>query len=104
MDASSLAALNERAARMSPQQVLAWGIQQFGEKLVIASSFSAEDVVVIDIVHRVSRRFRVVTLDTGRLHQETYDVMERVRARYGVTVEVFFPKHDAVEQLVSLKG
>ena len=102
--AGALAELNERALKMSPQQIVAYAIQQHGDQLVIASSFSAEDVVLIDIAERVSRRFRVVTLDTGRLHQETYDVIEAVRARYGVVVEVFFPERTAVEQLVTLKG
>ncbi|HEY4221357.1 MAG TPA: phosphoadenylyl-sulfate reductase [Myxococcota bacterium] len=97
-------ALNERAARMSPQQIIGYGIERFGSELVIASSFSVEDVVLIDIAHRVSRRFRVVTLDTGRLPEETYDVIEQVRSRYGVTVEVFFPERARVEQLVSIKG
>jgi phosphoadenosine phosphosulfate reductase len=99
-----LAALNARAEKMSAQQIVGYGVAEFGEKLVIASSFSAEDVAVIDIAFRVSRRFRVVTLDTGRLHEETYDVMERVRQRYGVAVEVFFPERGAVEELVKIKG
>ncbi len=103
-DDVDVAALNARAATMSAQQIVAWGIQRFGAGLVFASSFSAEDVVLIDIAQRVSRRFRVVTLDTGRLHEETYDVMDRVRARYGVEVEVFFPERAAVEALVTIKG
>src|SRR4051794_16910619 len=101
---ADLVALDARAEKLSPQQIIAAAIERFGDNLVIASSFSAEDVVVIDIAHRVSRRFRVITLDTGRLHQETYDVMEAVRARYGVTVEVFFPERAAVEALVTIKG
>ena len=103
-----LAALNAKAERWTPQQILAFALSTWGgvdgKKLVIASSFSAEDVVVIDVAVRISRRFRVITLDTGRLHEETYALMSDVQQRYGSRVEVFFPKHDAVEQLVQLKG
>jgi phosphoadenosine phosphosulfate reductase len=103
----ALAALNARAQKMSAQQVIAWGLARAAADaadVVIASSFSAEDVVLIDIAERVSRRFRVVTLDTGRLPEETYEVMDAVRARYGVKIEVFFPERAAVEELVQLKG
>ena len=104
MEPATLAAWNEGAQKQTPQQILARAIQAFGPRLAIASSFSAEDNIVLDVAWRVSRRFRVVTLDTGRLHPETVDVMERVRVHYGVTVEVYAPQTDAVEQLVTLKG
>jgi len=103
----SLITLNARAQKMSAQQLVSWGLARAaadGVDVVIASSFSAEDVVLIDIAERVSRRFRVVTLDTGRLPEETYEVMDAVRARYGVTIEGFLPERSAVEELVQLKG
>ena len=76
----------------------------FGAQLVFASSFSVEDVVVTDLLARTGQPFRLVTLDTGRLPEETHSTLERVRQRYGVTVEVFFPNTQAVEALVRLKG
>ena len=47
---------------------------------------------------------RVFTLDTGRLHEETYDVMERIRIRYGIVLEIHFPDRDKVERLEREKG
>jgi phosphoadenosine phosphosulfate reductase len=96
--------LISRFSKQTPQQILAWSLTRFGDRLVISSSFSAEDIVVIDIASRISRRFRIITLDTGRLPEETYDVIARVRERYQVSVETYFPQRDAVEELVRIKG
>jgi phosphoadenosine phosphosulfate reductase len=86
------------------RDVLHWALQRFHPRLAFASSFGAEDVVVIDLLARQRPDARIVTLDTGRLHEETYDVMERVRRRYGVTIEVVFPERDAVERLERARG
>jgi phosphoadenosine phosphosulfate reductase len=86
------------------RDVLHWALQRFHPRLAFASSFGAEDVVIIDLLARQRPDARIVTLDTGRLHEETYDVMERVRRRYGVTIEVVFPERDAIERLERAKG
>jgi phosphoadenosine phosphosulfate reductase len=77
---------------------------RFRPRLAFASSFGADDVVVIDLLARTIPDVRIVTLDTGRLHEETYEVMERIRRRYGMKIEAFFPEHDAVERLEKEKG
>jgi phosphoadenosine phosphosulfate reductase len=104
IDTAEATALQARLADRSPQQILSWALGRFGERLVLCASFSAEDVVLIDIAVRISRRFRIVTLDTGRLPEETYQVMEEVRQRYGVVIETFAPDSSAVSSLVQLKG
>src|SRR4030095_5375214 len=76
--------------------VLAWGVTRFGPKLAIASSFSIEDCVVVDIASKAARAakgdgVRVFALDTGRLPDETYMTAERVRMKYGVEIEWLFP-------------
>ena len=70
----------------------------------MASSFGAEDVVLIDMMVKIDPRSRIFTLDTGRLPQETYDVMERIRDRYKVRIEVFFPEAKAVEEVIEEYG
>lgn len=85
-------------------EVVAWAVERFGRQMVFASSFGAEDIVVIDLLMRQHRGARVITLDTGRLHQETYDVMEALRQRYGLTLEIFFPEARAVEAMVAEHG
>ena len=61
-------------------------------------------MVLIDMIMDISRDARIFTLDTGRLNQETYDVMDEVRKRYGAKVEALFPDAKEVEDMVREKG
>src|ERR1700682_1984427 len=85
-------------------QVLAWADSRFGARGAIASSFGVEDVVLIDLAAQHAPRLRLFTLDTGRLPPETYEVMEAVRVRYGISIETYFPLREPVEQLEREKG
>jgi phosphoadenosine phosphosulfate reductase len=89
------------ANAFSTSDLLAWAFDRFHPRLALACSFQAEGSVLIDLVHRLrGSDFRVFTLDTGRLNQETYDCMEAIRARYGIEIEVFFPNATQVEDMV----
>ena len=88
----------------SAEEVLRWGAQNFFPKIGFASSFGAEDVVVIDLIAKVKKEITVFTLDTGRLHEETYEVMEAIRKRYGISLASYFPDRQAVEKLEREKG
>jgi len=77
---------------------------QYGSELVFSSSFGAEDVVLIDLISCHTPRTRIITLDTGRLPQETYDVMDACREKYGLDFEVYFPDAAEVEQMVRSHG
>lgn len=86
----------------TPQQILKLALEQFDN---IAISFSgAEDVVLIDMARKTGKPFRVFTLDTGRLHPETYRFIERVRKHYGITIEVCQPEAEPLARLVTEKG
>jgi phosphoadenosine phosphosulfate reductase len=87
-----------------PPEVLRWALPRFGRSLAIASSFSIEDCVVIDIAHRIDPAVRVFALDTGRLPEETYQTADRVREKYGVEIEWQFPERAKVEALERAKG
>ncbi len=99
-----LEALSERLEGKSAEEVVRWAADTFGSEIAFASSFGAEDVVVIDMIARETPGVRVFTLDTGRLHDETYEVMERVRDRYGLAIQSYFPDREAVERLEREKG
>jgi phosphoadenosine phosphosulfate reductase len=71
---------------------------------VFASSFGAEDMVVLDVIARVGLPIRVVTLDTGRLPQETHDLIDRVRRHYDVAIHVYAPRAEAIEDYVREHG
>ena len=84
----------------SAQEVVRWALETFGNKVALASSFSAEDVAIIHMMVQVNPKARVFTLDTGRLNQETYDVMDKIREKCQVSIEVMFPNTEAVERMV----
>lgn len=88
----------------SAENVLGWAFNKFGNKLGLASSFGAEDVVLIDLAVKIDPAIRVFTLDTGRLHQETYEVMDAIRHRYGIAIEVCFPERNSVTAMVEEHG
>ena len=88
----------------TPQDVLKWAIDNLHPRLGMASSFGAEDVVVIDMIMRINPKARIFTLDTGRLNQETYDVMDEIRNKYNMNIEVMFPDQNEVEQMVRVNG
>jgi phosphoadenosine phosphosulfate reductase len=70
----------------------------------LASSFGAEDMVLTDLIAKRSLPIAVFTLDTGRLPEETYDLIDRVRARYGIPIEVHYPDARALEDYVLENG
>src|SRR5687768_12430257 len=93
-----------RLADAPPEEVLRWACERFGRGLAVASSFSIEDCVVIDIAHKVDPGVRVFALDTGRLPEETYQTADRVRDKYRVEIEWQFPERARVETLIRQKG
>ena len=95
-------ALATEYADKSPSDILKLALSQQGE---VAISFSgAEDVVLIDMASNLGLPFRVFSLDTGRLHPETYQFLETVRKYYNIEIEICFPETEAVQQLVQEKG
>jgi phosphoadenosine phosphosulfate reductase len=99
-----LADLNARFEDASPSDILRWVDQRFGRTAVQMSSFGLEDVALFDMYWRVNPRARLLTLDTWRLPTETYTVMDQVKLRYKVDIEVFQPDPEAVARMVAEKG
>lgn len=83
--------------------VLRWAYESFS-RVAIVASFQAESSVIIDMASRIRSDVRVLTLDTGRLPQETHDMFDRVRERYGITVEVITPDPRDVRLMVAAHG
>jgi phosphoadenosine phosphosulfate reductase len=89
------------------EQTILWlkdAEKEYSPKLIFACSFGAEDVVLFDLIATHAPSIRIVTLDTGRLPQETYDVMDACREKYGLNIEVHFPEAADVETMVREKG
>jgi phosphoadenosine phosphosulfate reductase len=88
---------------LDPQSIVKIAVEEYSPDIALAFS-GAEDAVLVDMASQVGPRFRVLTLDTGRLHPETYRYLENVREYYQINLEVLFPDPTAVEELVRKKG
>jgi thioredoxin-dependent adenylylsulfate APS reductase len=88
----------------SPQAVLEWALETFHPRLALSSSFGVEDVALIDMMWRIDPSSRVFTLETLRLHTETYTVIDQIKMRYGVDVEAYYPDMDQVAGMVKEHG
>lgn len=94
--------LQNELGNESPRSILKAALKRYDN---IAISFSgAEDVVLIEMAHKLTDNLKVFTLDTGRLPSETYEFIERVRKHYNINIEILFPDTEEVQSLVNRKG
>ena len=99
---AEMSVLTTEGGTGEPPEIVKLALERFDK---IAISFSgAEDVVLVDMATRIRPDIMVFCLDTGRLHGETYRLLEKVRERYHVAIEVLSPDTIAVERLVRDKG
>ncbi|MSP22854.1 MAG: phosphoadenylyl-sulfate reductase [Dehalococcoidia bacterium] len=103
VDTKRIEELAAELASSHPADIIKFALQEYGAELSISFS-GAEDVVLVDMAWRSKLPFRVFTLDTGRLHPQTYQFFDVVRDKYGVTIEAVSPQAVAVQQLVADKG
>ena len=101
-------ALARELAELSPRRILRRAFELFDPDDVAISFSGAEDVLLIEfaceLLEARDRKPRVFSLDTGRLHGETYRFMAKVEKHYGLHIEYCFPEAAAVEGLVRKKG
>jgi len=88
----------------TPGEILAAGVDAARGTVKLACSFSVEDAVIIDFIHKSGISVGVFALDTGRLNEETYEVAEAITERYGIRIDWYFPRTEAVERLEREKG
>ncbi|HEY7607232.1 MAG TPA: phosphoadenylyl-sulfate reductase [Actinomycetes bacterium] len=100
LDAPDLAQLDGLPA----DRLLAWAIETYGRRVAVVTSFQAEGMVVLDLARQIDPGVRVLTLDTGRLPEETYEVIEAVRTGLGLEVEVITPDPAEVAAMVARNG
>ncbi len=93
------------AKGLDAEGILQWASKTFGDRIVFATSLGEEDQVITDMIARVAPGIGIFTLDTGRLFQETYDLLAKTQKKYGnVTFKVYYPDTKAVEEMVAAKG
>lgn len=101
MDVSSL---NKKFQGAKPEEILEYFINEYKQEAALSSSLGAEDQVLTDMIFKIDRSANIFTLDTGRLHPETYDVMDATNLKYNVKLNVFFPKSSDIEKLYQEQG
>lgn len=101
---SQIEVLNAQFKEASIDTVLNYFLQTYKGKIAQASSFGAEDQVLSDLILRNDPEGKIFTLDTGRLPEETYMVMDQTNQKYGIKIEVYFPDLLDVEVLYKTQG
>src|SRR5271163_5353244 len=95
---TQIAEISPAVEHWSPQQVLTWAFNTFGNEVAISSAFGAEGMVLIDMASRLRREFRVFTLDTEFLFPETYNLIDRIEQKYEIKIERVFSLLSPEEQ------
>jgi adenylyl-sulfate reductase (glutathione) len=100
---TEITSLAKQLESADPQTVIQKALEVFGQNIAISFS-GAEDVVLVEHASKTGLPFRVFSLDTGRLHPETYEYFNDVENHYKIKIEYMFPNSADVEALVRQKG
>lgn len=90
--------------KLDAPDLLAQASATYGSGLRLACSFGAEDVLLVDLIATRGLPISVFVLDTGRLHQETYALWDRLTEKYGITIQGYAPQTEPLQALLQLKG
>lgn len=96
--------LNEQWALLSADGILRKALELFGDKITFATSLGAEDQVITFMLSQTDKSANIITLDTGRVFPETYDLLHRTVNRYGIAIKSYYPDTTQVEEMVNTKG
>jgi len=99
-----IAVLDDRLEGLTAAERVAWAVREFAGGLTFACSFGAEDIVVLDLLLRTDLAASIFLLDTGRLHQETYNLIEECRTHYGRAFTTYAPQTEALQALLDAEG
>jgi phosphoadenosine phosphosulfate reductase len=86
---AEIAAAGDRLERSTPQEILRWAIDEFGDRLTIATGFGAEGMALIEMAVKINQNPNVFFIDTGFLFPETYELRRRMEQRYGIEIKAF---------------
>ena len=95
---------NKELSKASPEEVIEFFHNIFGEKLALSSSLGAEDQVLTHMYANINEKPNIFTLDTGRLFPETYKLIAATNNKYNIKLKIYFPNTEEVEHMVNNKG
>jgi len=85
------------------RDLLVDAVGRFG-RVVYANSLGAEAMVLTDLICTEVPAIDIVSIDTGRLHEETYELLEKLQRRYGSRIRVIHPEAAELTELVATQG
>ncbi|MCC6797441.1 MAG: phosphoadenylyl-sulfate reductase [Candidatus Hydrogenedentes bacterium] len=89
---------------LGPEDMLKWAFETYGDRAAIQTSFQNTGCVQVEMASRVTPKLRVFTIDTLRLPDETYQLIDDMEKKYGITIERFQPNPQSVKQMVDRHG
>ncbi len=96
--------LNKKFENKTTQEILEYILEQYKNKVGFSSSLGAEDQVLTHMILNIDKNANIFTLDTGRLPDETYALMDETNLKYDTKLNVFFPQGKNVEDLYKIQG
>jgi phosphoadenosine phosphosulfate reductase len=88
-----------------PQYVLQWALERFAPRIAISTAFQIDGVALIDMAYEIDPNVEVFSVDTGRLPEETHELIARLRDRYpGLNLKVLSPDGTEIGNMVSKHG
>jgi phosphoadenosine phosphosulfate reductase len=88
-----------------PDVVLGWALERFAPRIALSTALQLDGVALLDMAYRLDPGVRIFTVDTGRLPEETFELVERLRERYPeLALEILLPEARHVERLVARHG
>jgi phosphoadenosine phosphosulfate reductase len=88
-----------------PQELVAWALDRFSPRIGLSTAFQIDGVALIDMAYEIDPEIKVFSVDTGRLPQETFELIEQLRDRYpGLELELLSPKADHIQRMVNRLG
>jgi len=96
--------LNTQWTGLKAEEILGKAIALFGSKITFATSLGAEDQAITYMISKIDKSANIITLDTGRVFPETYDLLHRTVNRYGINIKSYYPDTTQVEEMVNTKG
>jgi len=96
--------LNLDMGSNSSEEIINWSLEKFDDKVIIATAFNPEGLVIIDMAYKSGMKFGVLTVDTGRLPDETYELITELNQKYSIKIKMVFPDKEKIQNLYSTKG
>jgi phosphoadenosine phosphosulfate reductase len=96
--------LNLKFQEVKAEEVLEYFLDKYQGRIALASSLSIEDQVLTDMILKIDKSAAIFTIDTGRLPYETYKLIENTNSFYDYKLEIYFPQHATVQEMVKAKG